>query len=131
MIAPNNTVKCVGNSAGGLLFSDPGITPSNIDSIIESDDDTRLANPRKGEVEGLNNVANISMGFDHACASLKDGNMKCWGFGLMGDGQPGYTGFAERDGYTIYTVPVLQNVVVDSTFYDFKITGTGQIGVQQ
>ena len=62
--------------------------PSHVESITPSPLGARLRLSTQGRPQTLD-VAALSLGKDHSCARLRDGEVACWGsneFGQLGDG---------------------------------------------
>lgn len=77
---PDATASCWGFNMNGALGSGVANNPLNVPTVVP----------------GLTGVEEVAVGFEHSCARLADGTVKCWGLaedGRLGTGAT--TGFVE------------------------------------
>lgn len=72
VLLDNGEVRCFGSNGVGVLGTG---TKAEI---------TWPAQTRPIDFGGGRRAVQISVGFDHACALLDDGHVKCWGYGTFG-----------------------------------------------
>jgi hypothetical protein len=79
-IAAGDSLACAVTSSGGVKCW--GL---NLDGGVGDGTHTDRYTPV--DVVGLSSgVRTVGVGYQHACAVLDSGHVKCWGFGLLGDG---------------------------------------------